>query len=132
VYPHETFGGAFRHQLRWNLSIRYSRPWGHLGLIFTQGFAWSLLGCFLARADVTSFAYVAAFVLLGGEMVRAIGIYGMKDISLRKKYWALVLRGGFAFVVWLASFLPQRIRWREQEFRVRGKRLVAVVPRQQP
>jgi len=130
VYPHETYGDAFRHQLRWNLSIRYSRPWGHLGLIFTQAFAWSLLGCLLAPTGLVSFAYVAAYVLLGGEMVRAIGIYGMKDVSLRKKPWGLILRGAFAFVVWVISFFPQRIRWREQEFRVREKRLVAVASRQ--
>jgi len=129
VYPHETFGDAFRHQLRWNLSIRYSRPWGHLGLIFTQGFAWSLVGCLLAPSELSSFAFPAAFVLLGGEMIRAIGIYGMKDNSLRKKYWALTLRGAFAFVVWLASLFPQRIRWRGQEFRVRDKRLVPVEQR---
>ena len=30
--PAETLADAFRHQIRWNLSIRYSRPWGHLGL----------------------------------------------------------------------------------------------------
>ena len=132
VYPHEKFGDAFRHQLRWNLSIRYSRPWGHLGLIFTQGLAWSLLGFLLAPSALLSFAYAVAFVLLCGELNRTIGIYGMKDNSLRKKHWALVLRGAFAFVVWLASFFPQRIRWREQEFRVRKKRLVAVEPRHSP
>jgi hypothetical protein len=99
-------------------------------LIFTQAFAWSLLGCLLAPTGLVSFAYVAAYVLLGGEMVRALGIYGMKDVSLRKKHWALALRGAFAFVVWVISFFPQRIRWREQEFRVREKRLVAVASRQ--
>jgi hypothetical protein len=91
-----------------------------------------LVGCLLAPTELTSFAYVAAFFLLGGELVRAIGIYGMKDHSLRKKHWALLLRGAFAFVVWLTSFLPQRIRWREQQFRVRAKRLVPVAPRQLP
>jgi ceramide glucosyltransferase len=132
VYPRETLGDAFRHQLRWNLSIRYSRPWGHLGLIFTQGLAWALLGCALAPSELSSFVYIAAFILLDGEMIRAIGIYGMKDISLRKKHWALTLRGEFAFIVWVTSFFPQRIRWREQMFRVRNKRLVAVEPRQSP
>lgn len=126
VYPRETFADAFRHQLRWNLSIRYSRPWGHLGLIFTQGFAWSLLGCLLAPTELASFAYIAAFILLEGEMIRAIGIYGLKDVSLRKKYWPLTLRGAFAFLVWVASFFPQRIRWRDQQFQVRQKRLVAI------
>jgi ceramide glucosyltransferase len=130
VYPHETIGDAFRHQLRWNLSIRYSRPWGHLGLIFTQGFAWSVLGIALAPSLLWAFAFLAGYVLLGGELVRAIGIYGMKDVSLRKKSGALILRGAFAFVVWLVSFFPQRIRWRQQEFRVRDKRLVPIEPRQ--
>lgn len=43
VYPHETLGDAFRHQVRWNLSIRYSRPLGHLGLILTQTLPWTIL-----------------------------------------------------------------------------------------
>ena len=77
-----------------------------------------------ARQD--EFVYV-----LSGELVRAVGIYGMQDISLRKKDWALLLRGGFAFFVWIASFFPQSIRWRGQEFRVREKRLIPVT-RPQP
>ncbi|MGH9713973.1 MAG: bacteriohopanetetrol glucosamine biosynthesis glycosyltransferase HpnI [Candidatus Acidiferrales bacterium] len=130
VYPHESLAGAFRHQLRWNLSIRYSRPWGHLGLIFTQGIAWSLLGLLLAPSALGSLGYVAGYVLLSGAMVRAVGIYGMQDKSLRKKTRALLLRDAFAFLVWVASFLPQRIRWRGQEFRIRDKRLVAAPPNQ--
>ena len=42
------------------------------------------------------------------------------------KFWMLPLRDAFAFFVWLASFFPQRIHWRGQQFRVRKKRLVAV------
>jgi ceramide glucosyltransferase len=126
VYPHEALADAFRHQLRWNLSIRYSRPWGHLGLIFTQGLAWSLLGCFLAPSLLAAFGYIAAYVLLKSEMVRAVGVYGMQDTSLRKKGRALSLREGFAFFVWIASFFPQRIRWRGQEFRVRDRKLITV------
>jgi hypothetical protein len=38
----------------------------------------------------------------------------------------LPLRDAFAFVVWLASFFPQRIHWRDREFYVREKRLVPV------
>src|SRR6202042_3783660 len=43
VYPQQTMRDAFRHQLRWNLSIRFSRPAGHLGLIFAQGLPWAVL-----------------------------------------------------------------------------------------
>lgn len=129
VYPRETLSDAFRHQLRWNLSIRYSRPWGHLGLIFTQGFAWSLVGLFLAPSWLAEFGYVAGYVLFSSEVMRTVGIYGMRDTSLRKKDRALALRGGFAFFVWVASFFPQRIRWRGQEFHIRDKRLVPIAGR---
>jgi ceramide glucosyltransferase len=129
VYPRETLGGAFRHQLRWNLSIRYSRPWGHLGLIFTQGLAWSLVGLLLAPSWVAGYAYVAAYALLSVEVVRAVGIRGMHDVSLRKKGKALLLRPWFAFSIWVASFFPQHIRWRGQNFRVREKKLVHVAAR---
>jgi hypothetical protein len=40
------------------------------------------------------------------------------------------LRDAFAFVVWVASFFPQRIHWRGQEFYVRDKRLVSTAPRE--
>jgi ceramide glucosyltransferase len=129
VYPHETLGDAFRHQLRWNLSIRYSRPRGHFGLIFTHGLVWSLAGMMLARTWPAVFAFTAAYFLLRGEMALSAGARGMGDSLVRRKPWMLPLRDAFAFVVWLASFFPQRIHWRDREFYVREKRLVAAPSR---
>ncbi len=130
VYPHETLGVAFRHQLRWNLSIRYSRPWGHFGLIFTHGLVWSLAGMMLARTWAAVFAFTAAYFFLRGEMAIGAGARGMGDTLVRRKPWMLPLRDAFAFVVWLASFFPQRIHWRDREFYVREKRLVPIPPSQ--
>jgi ceramide glucosyltransferase len=129
VYPHETLGEAFRHQVRWNLSVRYSRPWGHLGLIFTQGLVWSLVGLFLTHSDLAAFGFVAGYALLRDDMALSAGARGMSDTLVRRKLWLLPLRDAFAFVVWLASFFPQRIHWRDRHFYVRNKRLVAVPPR---
>jgi ceramide glucosyltransferase len=128
-YPHQTLGEAFRHQLRWNLAIRYSRPWGHLGLIFTQGLVWALAGILLGRTWLAIFAFAAAYFLLRSEVALSVGARGMRDDLVRRKQWMLPLRDAFAFVVWLASFVPQRIRWRDQEFYVRKKRLVPVPTR---
>ena len=126
VYPRETVGDAFRHQLRWNLSIRYSRPWGHLGLIFTQGLVWSLVGLFLAQSWLGAFGFAAGYSLLRYEVALSAGARGMGDKLVRQKLWMLPLRDAFAFVVWVASFFPQRIHWRDQEFHVRSKRLVPI------
>ena len=124
VYPSETFSEAFWHQVRWNLSIRYSRPAGHLGLIFTQGLPWTILATLVAPSAPIALLYVAAYVVLRSEVARNVGVWGMQDRALRAKLALLPARDAFAFVVWLASFFPQRIRWRDKEFYVRNRRLV--------
>ncbi len=124
VYPRETLAEAFRHQVRWNLSIRYSRPAGHLGLIFTQGLPWTILAALVAPSAPIALAYMAAYVVLRSEMARNVGVWGMQDGALRSRLALLPVRDAFAFLVWLASFFPQRIRWRGKQFYVRNRRLV--------
>jgi len=124
VYPRETFGEAFRHQVRWNLSIRYSRPWGHLGLLFTHGLVWSLVGTFLSHSWIGILGFPVGYSLLRYEVALSAGARGMRDPFVRRKLGMLPLRDAFAFAVWLASFFPQRIHWRDRQFRVRDKRLV--------
>ena len=99
VYPHQTFRDAFRHQLRWNLSIRFSRPAGHLGLIFTQGLPLCILGAIFAPSVTSAFAILATYIILRTASAWVIGVRGMKDANLRRKMELLVLRDAFAFVV---------------------------------
>ena len=128
VYPRQTLWDAFRHQLRWNLAIRCSRPAGHFGLVFSQGFPWTLLAMVMAPDRAVALAYVATYCGLRCAMAGLIGFRGMND-PLARKFWLLPVRDAFAFVVWLASFFPQRIHWRGQEFYVRDKQLVPATPR---
>src|ERR1700728_1840994 len=79
VYPHETLGDAFRHQLRWNLSIRYSRPWGHFGLLFAQGLPWAIFGALLAPSWRLAAGFVLAYCVLRCAMALVVGSAGMKD-----------------------------------------------------
>jgi ceramide glucosyltransferase len=130
VYPAQSLGDAFRHQLRWNLSIRYSRPAGHLGLIFTQGLPLALLAAVFAPSAGWAVALVFGYLVLRGVSAWIIGVWGMGDGLLRAKIELLPLRDLFAFVVWVVSFFPQRIHWRGREFYVREKRLVAVGTRE--
>jgi ceramide glucosyltransferase len=129
VYPHESLAEAFSHQLRWNLSIRFSRPWGHFGLLFTHGLVWSLAGMLLAHSWWGVFGFTAGYALLRDEVALSAGARGMRDRLVREKLWMLPLRDALGFVVWLVSFLPQRIHWRDREFYVREKRLISVPSR---
>ena len=129
VYPRQNFFDAFRHQLRWNLTVRCSRPGGHFGLVFTQGLPWAILAAAIAPNEKLAAAYLAGYVILRTAMAWRVGVSGMRDTLLRRRIWMLPLRDAFAFVVWLLSFFPQRIHWRGQEFYVRDKRLVPVPSR---
>lgn len=126
VYPPQTLRDAFRQQVRWNLSIRYSRPWGHVGLIFTHGLAWLTVAVCLLHGWLAALGYAAAYSLLATDVALSVGARGMNDQFVRQKQWMLPLREAFAFFAWVVSFFPQRIYWRGQEFRVREKRLVPV------
>ena len=128
VYPRETLAEAFRHQIRWNLSIRFSRPGGHLGLLFTHGLPWTILGLLLAQSWAGTFFFVGGYALLRYEVALAVGARGLRDPLVRRSLQLLPVRDAWAFVVWLASFFPQTIRWRDREFHVREKRLVPVSP----
>jgi ceramide glucosyltransferase len=128
VYPHESLGEAFHHQIRWNLSIRFSRPAGHFGLLFTHGLPWAILGLVLAHSWVATFFFVGGYALLRYEVALGTAARGMRDQLVRRKLWMLPLRDAFAFIVWVASFFRQTIRWRDQQFYVRDKRLVPAVP----
>ncbi len=129
VYPHQNLTDTFRHQLRWNLTIRCSRPGGHLGLLFTQGLPWALLAAAIAPSAKIGLGYLAGYVILRTAMAWKVGVSGMKDALVRRKWWMLPLRDAVAFIVWLLSFFPQRIHWRGQEFYIRDKRLVPGPPR---
>jgi ceramide glucosyltransferase len=125
VYPHETLADAFRHQLRWNLSIRYSRPWGHFGLIFSNWAPWAVLVGVLASWKA-AVAYLVIALLFRMLMALSVGVRGMRDRLVSGKLWLLPVRDVFAFVVWVASFFARRIHWRDRLFRVRDKKLVPV------
>jgi ceramide glucosyltransferase len=124
AYPHQTIGEAVRHQLRWNLSIRFSRPLGHLGLIFTQSLPLAIVAAVLSPTLTIAAAFIGTYLVLRCMTALAIGSDGMRDKLILRNLWLLPLRDAFAFLVWVASFFPQTIVWRGKRFRVRDKRLV--------
>lgn len=126
VYPKESFGDAFRHQVRWNASIRFSRPAGHLGLIFTQGLPWALLAAAVAPSGIVAAAFLTSYLALRSAMAWTVGVWGMRDDLVRRKIWLQTLRDAFGFAAWAASFFVHRIVWRGQEFRIRDKLLVPI------
>lgn len=130
MYPAQTFRGFWNHQLRWARTVRLCRPFSYLGLLFTQGLPWTFLAILFAPAPQIAGAYLAAYLLLRLAMAWTVGVWGVKDEVLRRNLWLVLVRDAIYFVVWLASFGSNRIRWGSEEYAVRNGRMAPVAGRE--
>jgi ceramide glucosyltransferase len=129
IFPIETLSGYLRHELRWFIGIRHVRPGGHLGMLFTHGLPLAILAAVLAPSSVVAAAYLGGYAVLRFAMAWTVGVWGLRDPVVRRKWWLLPLRDALAFLVWLASFGMNRIEWRGNRFRLERGRMIPLAPR---
>src|SRR5712664_2102737 len=126
MYPAQTLRSFWDHQVRWARTVRLCRPLSYVGLLFTQGLPWALLAAFVAPAKWIASAYLFGYLILRFAMAWTVGIWGVGDEVLRRKIWLLPLRDAVHFIIWLASFGSNRIRWGNVEYAIRKGRMVPV------
>ena len=121
----ETLASYFRHQFRWCVSTRHSRPWGHFGLVLTHGLPWSIAAAAVAPSLTMAMAFPCAYLALRWAVAWSVGIAGLGDGVVRRKWWLVPVRDAVAFAVWTASLFSNRIDWRGRQFELRSGRLVS-------
>jgi ceramide glucosyltransferase len=126
MYPVQTVRSFWGHQIRWARTVRLVRPASFFGLLFTHGLPWTLLAAALAPAVWISVAFLLSYVLLRFVMAWVVGVWGIGDDVLRKKFWLIPLRDLLNFAVWLASFASNRVHWGGIEFAIRNGEIVGV------
>ena len=113
-------GALFRHELRWQRTVRSISPIGLAASVIANPVALALLALPLSGfADGAWLALVAALAGREALIYTCSRIFGV--IPLRA---ALVpIRDVLSFIVLVASFCGQRVTWRDQHFQVdqRGK-----------
>ena len=118
----------FHKRLRWIVVMRHMRPWGHLGLLLTQGLPWSLAAIAVHPSAAIVFGYLGVYFAMRFAMTWMVGIWGLKQHSLWKKFGLIPVWDAAAFLIWLTSFARDSIRWRDGEYYIRNGRLVPVSP----
>lgn len=118
----------FFKRLRWMTVMRHMRPWGHLGLIFTQGLAWSIAAFAVRPTMRVALAYLGGYLTIRIATTWLIGVWGLKQKGVWKKMALVPLWDAWALVIWLLSFGRKSIRWRDIDYRIRGGTLVPVAP----
>jgi ceramide glucosyltransferase len=113
-------------RMRWIVVMRHMRPWGHLGLLLTQGLPWSLAAAAAAPSTAIAFAYLGTYLALRVAMTALIGAWGLKQRGLWSKMILIPIWDAVAFFIWLISFFRTSVRWRGADYYIRDGQLVPV------
>ena len=115
-------------RLRWVVEMRHIRPWGHFGLLFTQGLLGCALAVYLTQSTQVAVAYLAAYLVLRLMMTWTVGIRGLARPDLLSKLWIIPVWDAIALCLWLTSFSGRSFRWRGSRYRIQKGILVPVLP----
>ncbi len=130
VCDYGSFSELLHKRLRWIVVMRHMRPWGHLGLLLTQGLPWSVAATVAAATihptAAVAIGYLGMYLLLRCAMTWTIGIHGLKQRVLWKQMPLLPVWDAVAFAIWLVSFTRSSIRWRGADYYIRNGQLVPV------
>jgi ceramide glucosyltransferase len=124
VSDYESLRDLLLKRLRWIVVMRHMRPWGHFGLLFTQGLPWSLLAVAVAPGFKTAAAYLGTYLALRVAMTWSIGVHGLHQRRLWKEMPLIPVWDAAAFGIWVASFLRNSIRWRGADYYIQDGKLV--------
>jgi ceramide glucosyltransferase len=130
VADYNSLADLVHKRMRWIVVMRHMRPWGHLGLVFTQGLFWSLVAIIAHPTAAVAGAYLGAYAVLRATMTCMIGSWGLKQKGLWKQLPLIPVWDALALCIWLASFARKTVRWRGANYYIRDGVLVPIA--QQP
>lgn len=126
VCDYKSFSDLVHKRLRWIVVMRHMRPWGHFGLLLTQGLAWSLAAIAIHPSAGVAIGYLGTYMGFRMAMTWIIGIHGLRQSRMWKEWPLIPLWDAVAFAIWLTSFARNSIRWRGSDYYIRDGRLVPV------
>ncbi len=115
--------GFADHQLRWGRTVRDSRPWGYVGLIFTHGLGWALINVLTSGLSPLSLWLLGLSFFLRLTLAMMVGAEVLGDHQVLPRLWLLPLRDLAAMGIWVAGFAGNTIVWRGHRFVLHGGKL---------
>ena len=118
VLSGDSLRSVLARELRWSRTTKASRPWGHLGQVFTFGFVYAL-----TLLPVAGFSAMAWSVLVAVTFVRAASAWVgsrkcLKDRAFLRRVYLLPLRDVLSFAIWVAGYFSRTVTWRGRRLRL--------------
>jgi len=127
VSDYGSMSDLLQKRMRWIVVMRHMRPWGHLGLLLTQGLPWSLAAVAVHPTAAVAVGFLGSYFAIRAAMTWIIGIHGLRQRGLWGQMLLIPVWDAVAFSIWLASFLRSSIRWRGADYYIREGQLVPKV-----
>ena len=118
MYPKLTFREFWEHQSRWARTVRLCRPASYVGLLFTHGLFWAVIGALASFSRAGTAFFFGSYLVLRLVLAWTAGVWGLRDETSRMKWWLVPARDAMHFAVWMGSFFSNRIKWGQAEFRL--------------
>ena len=119
-----SWNDLWHKRMRWLVVMRHMRPWGHLGLVFTHGLAWSLFGIAVHPTWLTACWMVGLYFFLRLGILYTIGVWGLRQKFSFRAAALVVFWDALAVALWLASFTRSTVRWRGGNYFIRNGKLI--------
>ena len=126
VADFQSLKDLFYKRVRWMTVMRLVRRQGHRGLVFTWGLIWALIAVAVHPTWPVVIGYLGGYLVLRVIITWLIGIWGMKQKGIWRKMPLIPLWDAVAFMIWVASFGRNTIRWRGYDYHIRDGILVPV------
>jgi ceramide glucosyltransferase len=121
--PAYGLGGFWSHQLRWARTVRDSRRWGYVGLLFTHTLPLALANVAASGLSFWSIWLVLLAYLLRLAIALQVGVGVLRDGQVLRDLWLLPVRDVVGFAVWVWSFAGNTIEWRGERFVLKDGKL---------
>ncbi len=108
-----TWGGIWKHQLRWARTIRASKGAPYSGLFLTHAGVWVMVLLLLRRPRL---ATALAALRIGSAYIAARFV--LADASARRLSFLAPIWDLYAFAVWLTAHFGHTVRWRNKTIRL--------------
>jgi ceramide glucosyltransferase len=124
--PAYKWGGFVDHQVRWARTVRDASPWGYVGLVFTNGFAWALLNVVASGISPLSLWLLGLSFFLRLALAMMVGAEVLADHQVLPRLWLLPFRDLVFMGIWIAGFAGNTIVWRNERFQLKNGKLTNI------
>jgi len=107
-----------QHQIRWARTYRTVRPGGYFASILTHGMLWAVLAAIYYAFSPASLAVVTGMIGLRLWCAAELCLRHLGTDNTRAQLLLVPIKDLFVSVVWLVSFLGNKIKWSGHDFRV--------------